>query len=141
MKNCGTCAAFTVTEGAPEGHGECHFGPPTAMVIGMAQPQAPAGLRLQGMQQLPPQPVFGGVWPPVRAHLGCCCWTPGDGMALTPATDNPAPKHASTCISLNAENQDCDCGYDPASGACKHPNTYQSSLTGRTICDDCGLVL
>jgi hypothetical protein len=128
MNTCGTCKAFQLSEGAPEGHGECRFGPPTAMVVGMAQPSSLGGLG----RALPPQPIFGGVWPPVRAHLGCLCWVQAEPVVVPapePFTDEwyeagieagaqafreprdvrPLP-HKSTCMAINAEGADCTCG-------------------------------
>jgi hypothetical protein len=85
MQNCGTCRAFRRTQGT---QGECHFGPPTAMVVGMAAPQVPKGVMLQGMHQMPPQPIFAGVWPPVQEHLGCLMWQPAEA-AIEPKGHEP----------------------------------------------------
>lgn len=124
--NCGTCRAYKPVAHDPR-QGECIFGPPTAMVIGMAAPQMPKGVMLQGMGQLPPQPVFGGVWPPVRAELGCMCWQPREDAPDVQA----AIAEAATAFREPREMVK----------VCGHPNVFKSGLTGRVICGDCEMVV
>jgi len=62
-QNCGTCAAWLKTNGE---QGECHFAPPSPVLLGIRPPA------LQGGQ---PQPMIAGVFPATGAASFCRQWS------------------------------------------------------------------
>lgn len=113
--NCGQCAAYHPTHG---NQGECRMGPPTAMIVGMAAPQMPKGIMLQGGNP-GPQPVFGGVWPPVQSHQGCLMWQPSHDR-LPPLDISEMVDHTGTHTALKwfdtPAGRDCLCDTCGATG-------------------------
>lgn len=73
--SCSNCQFFTRTQ--PKG-GECHFSPPTVLILGMQQVQGLVGL--PGANGV--QPVVGSHFPPVADTTFCGCFRPAQPQPI-----------------------------------------------------------
>ena len=86
-RNCGTCAVWVKTN---DDNGECHFGPPTPVMIGMQQGRSLVSAQPQA------SPVIIGVFPPTPRKAFCGCFQPKGAMPAVPAPDAAAADEYTT---------------------------------------------